>query len=134
MKKIFFKNPLLSVIEKESDDLETELSIYLLVCTPDNLRLKTEFYINKKFEDEKIKDLNFVICVPPIIGGERKMAELVDFIYTKCENVTNLSKKEYLSLGTSFYDFKALLQIMQPERIITLQNSYKNSKFFNYLP
>ncbi|CAJ0830302.1 1816_t:CDS:2 [Entrophospora sp. SA101] len=63
-----------------------------------------------------------------------RLARIIDYLYTQSEQITNLSKKEYLSLGVSFYDFKLLLQLLQPLRIITLQNSYKNKNFLPHLP
>ena len=72
--------------------------------------------------------------IPPVIGGEAKLAGLTDYLYTQSEEITNLSKKEYLNLGLSFYDFKLLIKLLQPTGIITLQNSYKNEKYLNRLP
>jgi len=75
-----------------------------------------------------------VVGIPPVIGGEEQLARLIDYLYTQSELITNLSKKEYLSLGISFYDFKLLMQLIKPIGIISLQNSYKNEKFFANLP
>ncbi|CAG8453748.1 10963_t:CDS:2 [Ambispora leptoticha] len=75
-----------------------------------------------------------VVGTPPVIGGEEQLARLVDYLYTHSELITNLSKKEYLNLGASFYDFKLLIQLLKPAGVIALQNSYKNEKFFANLP
>src|SRR5207253_358099 len=85
------------------------------------------------FSPEKKATFQFIVGTPPVIGGEMRLARMIDYLYTQSEEVINLSKKEYLSLGVSFYDFKLLLQLLQPLRIITLQNSYKNEKFLPHL-
>ena len=87
-----------------------------------------------QFFPEKKATFQFIVGIPPVIGGEMRLARTIDYLYTQSEEVINLSKKEYLSLGVSFYDFKLLLQLLQPLRIITLQNSYKNKNFLTHLP
>jgi mRNA degradation ribonuclease J1/J2 len=113
--------------------LPKDKKVYLLVGSPENIEKKlrdclTDFPIQKK------TDFQFIIGIPPVIGGEMRLARIIDYLYTQSDQITNLSKKEYLSLGVSFYDFKLLLQLLQPLRIITLQNSYKNQKFLPRLP
>ncbi|WNE40975.1 MAG: Ribonuclease J [Mycoplasmataceae bacterium] len=75
-----------------------------------------------------------MVGIPPVIGGEMRLARIINYLYTQSSKVVNLSKKEYLSLGVSFSDFKLLLQMLQPLGVITLQNSYKNKNFINHLP
>ncbi|MEG7978725.1 MAG: hypothetical protein NY202_02195 [Mollicutes bacterium UO1] len=107
--------------------------IYLLVGNPENIEKNLTDCL-ADFPPEKKSTFQFIVGIPPVIGGESKLARIVDYLYTQGEEITNLSKKEYLSLGVSFYDFKLLLQLLEPSGIITLQNSYKNKNFLPHLP
>ena len=107
--------------------------IYLLVNNPEKIEKEIKYCLTN-FSPEKKATFQFIVGIPPVIGGEMRLARTIDFLYTQSEEVINLSKKEYLSLGVSFYDFKLLLQLLQPLRIITLQNSYKNKNFLTHLP
>jgi mRNA degradation ribonuclease J1/J2 len=99
---------------------------------PDNLRQKLTIFLDSN--QIVAANTNFIVCTPPFIGGESKLANLLDFLYSHSDHVLNLSKKEYLSLGTSFYDLKLLLQVLNPQKIIALQNSYRHSRLISYLP
>jgi len=107
--------------------------IYLLVNDPEKIEKEIRYCLDA-FSPEKKASFQFIAGIPPVIGGEMRLARIIDYLYAQSEKVINLSKKEYLSLGVSFYDFKLLLQLLQPLRIITLQNSYKNKNFLNHLP
>jgi mRNA degradation ribonuclease J1/J2 len=131
MDKILFRNPLNEVIEKGSKTKEND--IYLLVGNPKSIRKNLDHYLSF-FSAEKKSSFHFVVGIPPVIGGEEQLARLIDYLYTQSELITNLSKKEYLSLGASFYDFKLLIQLLKPTGVIALQNSYKNENFFANLP
>lgn len=131
MKKILLHNPLGEVIEQENQKKEDE--IYLLVGNPKDIREKLDHYLSF-FSVKKKASFHFVVGIPPVIGGEEQLARLIDYLYTQSELITNLSKKEYLSLGISFYDFKLLIQFLKPTGIIALQNSYKNENYFVNLP
>jgi mRNA degradation ribonuclease J1/J2 len=130
--QVLIKNQLNEVI-KEGPFKKDEDAVYLLVGNAENIRSNLDTSLSS-FPREKVANFHFVIGIPPVIGGEEKFARLIDYLYTQSEEITNLSKKEYLSLGVSFYDFKLLIQLLQPNGIITLQNSYKNVKFFDLLP
>src|SRR5208282_5993068 len=99
--------------------------IYLLVGNPENIEKKLKNCLTD-FPSPKKSAFQFIVGIPPVIGGEMSLARIIDYLYTQSDQITNLSKKEYLSLGISFYDFKLLLQLLQPVGTITLQNSYKN--------
>ncbi|CAG8578706.1 8690_t:CDS:2, partial [Scutellospora calospora] len=71
------------------------------------------------FSTPKKSTFQFIVGIPPVIGGEARLARIIDYLYTQSDQIINFSKKEYLSLG--------------PLRIITLQNSYKNEKFLSHL-
>ncbi|CAG8732105.1 535_t:CDS:2, partial [Ambispora leptoticha] len=137
------KSPLQQVIEKEENLSKNFVSpakrpqgngeIYLLVGNPEKIEKETQHCL-VNFSPEKKATFQFIVGIPPVIGGEMRLARTIDYLYTQSEEVINLSKKEYLSLGVSFYDFKLLLQLLQPLGIITLQNSYKNKNFLAHLP
>ena len=118
-----------SLLKKQKENGE----IYLLVSNPEKIEKEIKHCLTN-FSPEKKATFQFIVGIPPVIGGEMRLARIIDYLYTQSEEVINLSKKEYLSLGVSFYDFKLLLQLLQPLRIITLQNSYKNKDFLTYLP
>ncbi|CAI2173562.1 11126_t:CDS:2 [Funneliformis geosporum] len=136
------KSPLRAVIETEKDLSENFTSslkkkenedLYLLVDNPERIEQAIKHCLNN-FSPQQKAPFQFIVGIPPVIGGEMRLARIIDYLYTQSEEIINLSKKEYLSLGVSFYDLKLLLQLLQPLRIITLQNSYKNKNFFTHLP
>lgn len=137
------KSPLQIVIEKEKDlngNFTSPLKrkkengdIYLLVNNPEKIEQEIKYCLNN-FSPQQKASFQFIVGIPPVIGGEMRLARIIDYLYTQSEEIINLSKKEYLSLGVSFYDFKLLLQLLRPLRIITLQNSYKNKNFLTHLP
>jgi len=129
--KVLSEDKLHEVIKNSTKKDENE--IYLLVANPEDIRNKLNDSLDD-FSSEKKSNFHFVVGIPPLIGGEVKLAGIIDYLYTQSETITNLSKKEYLNLGLSFYDFKLLIKLLQPSGTITLQNSYKNEKFFNRLP
>jgi len=105
----------------------------LLVANPENIEKKLTACL-ADFSPTKKATFQFIVGIPPVIGGEMRLARIIDYLYTQSEQIINFSKKEYLSLGVSFYDFKFLLQLLEPTGIITLQNSYKNKNFLPHLP
>ncbi|KLL01658.1 MAG: hypothetical protein MRERC_8c005 [Mycoplasmataceae bacterium RC_NB112A] len=131
-KKILGKSSLHSVIQTLKERDSTLPIIYLLTGNPENI----EINLKRSLEDfslEQKTNFHFVIGIPPVIGGEEKLAQVIDYLHTQSEKITNLSKKEYLSLGVNFTDLKLLLNWLQPVRILTYQNSYKNARFFPHL-
>lgn len=64
------------------------------------------------------------------------MSDLVDYLYTKSEMVTNLSKsqKSYLRLGISFNDLLILLDKLNPLLIFFTNNSYRSKEILDHLP
>lgn len=130
--QILIKDQLNEVIT-ESPFKKDENAVYLSVGNPENIRSNLETSLSN-FSRERITNFHFVVGIPPVIGGEEKFARLIDYLYTQSEEITNLSKKEYLNLGVSFHDFKLLINLLHPTGVITLQNSYKNVKFFDLLP
>ena len=130
--QILTKSPLKKVIENEKNKKDGN-KIYLLVGNPENIRKKFDNYLST-LTPEKRTNFHFIVGTPPVIGGERKLAKIIDYLYSQGGEITNLSKKEYCQLGVNFYDLKLLLKLLQPIRIITLQNSYKYEKFTPYLP
>ena len=130
--QILIKDQLNEVIT-ESPFKKDENAVYLSVGNPENIRSNLETSLSS-FSRERITNFHFVVGIPPVIGGEEKFARLIDYLYTQSEEITNLSKKEYLNLGVSFHDFKLLINLLHPTGVITLQNSYKNVKFFDLLP
>ncbi|CAI2161861.1 5530_t:CDS:2 [Funneliformis geosporum] len=129
--QILSRSPLQKVIENEKNKAEKN-KIYLLVGNPENIIRKLDDYLSTLSPEERT-DFHFVVGTPPVIGGERKLAKLIDYLYNQGGEITNLSKKEYCRLGVNFYDLKLLLKLLQPIRIITLQNSYKHEKFVPHL-
>ena len=129
------KSSLQEVIEKEQlqPGAKKKEVIYLLVGEPENVEKKIKDCLTDFSVQEK-SNFQFIVGIPPVIGGEMRLARIIDYLYTQSDQITNLSKKEYLSLGVSFYDFKLLLQLLQPLRVITFQNSYKNRNFLSHLP
>jgi len=131
MNRILLHNSLNEIIEKQNQKKDDD--VYLLVGNPKNIRKKLDHYLSF-FSTEKKSSFHFIVSFSPVIVGREQLARLIDYLYTQSELVTDLSKKEYLSLGVSFYDFKLLIQLLKPTRIIALQNSYKNENFFANLP
>ncbi|CAG8471185.1 14270_t:CDS:10, partial [Cetraspora pellucida] len=107
--------------------------IYLLIGNPENIEKKLLDCL-ASFSSAQKANFQFVVGIPPVIGGEMRLARIIDYLYTQSEYIINFSKKEYLSLGVSFYDLKLLLHLLQPAGIINLQNSYKNKNFLPHLP
>jgi mRNA degradation ribonuclease J1/J2 len=133
--QVLAKSSLQEVIEKEQlqPGAKKKEVIYLLVGEPENIEKKIKDCLTDFSVQEK-SNFQFIVGIPPVIGGEMRLARIIDYLYTQSDQITNLSKKEYLSLGVSFYDFKLLLQLLQPLRAITFQNSYKNRNFLSHLP
>jgi len=134
--QVLAKSSLQEVIEKEQSQpggKQPQQEVYLLVGSPENIEKKIKDCLTN-FSPQKKSAFQFIVGIPPVIGGEMRLARIIDYLYTQSEQIINLSKKEYLSLGVSFYDFKLLLQLLQPVRTITLQNSYKNQNFLSHLP
>ena len=134
--QVLAKSSLQEVIKKEQSQpggKQPQQEIYLLVGSPENIEKKIKDCLTN-FSPQKKSTFQFIVGIPPVIGGEMRLARIIDYLYTQSEQIINLSKKEYLSLGVSFYDFKLLLQLLQPVRTITLQNSYKNQNFLSHLP
>jgi mRNA degradation ribonuclease J1/J2 len=133
--QVLARSSLKQVIEVEEEkNVKTQSvgeKIYLIVDNPEDIEMRVKNSL-VNWSSEKKNDFQFVVGIPPVIGGETRLARIIDYLYTQSSKVVNLSKKEYLSLGVSFSDFKILLQLLQPLGIITLQNSYKNKDFLNH--
>ncbi|KLL04564.1 MAG: metallo-beta-lactamase [Mycoplasmataceae bacterium RV_VA103A] len=136
IKQILGKNSISEVLAKERppfDGKKGPEKIYLLIGNPENIEQKLLDCL-ASFSSAQKANFQFVVGIPPVIGGEMRLARIIDYLYTQSEYIINFSKKEYLSLGVSFYDLKLLLQLLQPAGIINLQNSYKNKNFLPHLP
>ncbi|CAJ0749013.1 23663_t:CDS:10 [Entrophospora sp. SA101] len=131
IKRILFKHSLSEVISLEKKG--KSIGIYLLVTNPEQMKEKISYQL-EQFPAERKNNFHFVLGLPPVVGGEEKLAGLVDYLYTQSEEITNFSKSEYLRLGISLTDLQLICQLLQPTGIITLQNSYKNEKFLAHLP
>lgn len=132
--QVLVRSSLKQMIEEENTKVKKDgEKIYLIVDNPENIETRVRESLASWTSEEK-SDFQFVVGIPPVIGGEMRLAHIIDYLYTQSSKVVNLSKKEYLSLGVSFSDFKLLLQLLQPLGIITLQNSYKNKDFLNHFP
>ncbi|CAG8747556.1 9296_t:CDS:2, partial [Racocetra persica] len=136
IKQILGKNSISEVLAKERppfDGKKGPEKIYLLIGNPENIEKKLLDCL-ASFSSAQKANFQFVVGIPPVIGGEMRLARIIDYLYTQSEYIINFSKKEYLSLGVSFYDLKLLLHLLQPAGIINLQNSYKNKNFLPHLP
>lgn len=130
--QVLARSSLKQVIEEEKDKTQNlSEKIYLIVDNPEDIEMRVRNNL-ANWSFEKKVDFQFVVGIPPVIGGETKLARIIDYLYTQSSKVVNLSKKEYLSLGVSFSDFKILLQLLQPLGIVTLQNSYKHKDLLNH--
>lgn len=107
-------------------------NIYLLVANPDNILDLVDYYLQKISFSNK-QQLHFILGTPPVMGGEARLARILDYLHNQSSKITNLSKKEYLKLGISFTDLQILINLFQPTNTIILNYSYKSSKFFSYL-
>jgi len=58
---------------------------------------------------------------------------MVDYLYQRKSRVLNFSRSETFSLGTSFADLKLILDVIQPQFVLTIQNSYKQKNYLTYL-
>ncbi|MCE8162838.1 MAG: hypothetical protein I3273_01275 [Candidatus Moeniiplasma glomeromycotorum] len=132
-KKILGRSSLQQVIQTSEEKNNPSQTIYLLTGNPENIEINLKRSLEGFSLDQKA-NFHFVVGIPPVIGGEEKLAQVVDYLHTQSEKITNLSKKEYLSLGIDFASLKLLLNWLQPAGILTYQNSYKNAKFFPHLP
>ncbi|RHZ35204.1 hypothetical protein [endosymbiont GvMRE of Glomus versiforme] len=131
--RILIKDPLNKVIkQQEENEIIKNETVYLLVSNPENIEKRIKDCLDN-FSPRIKNNFHFVVGTPPIKGGEEKLARLIDYLYVQSPEVTNLSKKDYVDLGTSFYDFKLLIKLLKPTEVITLQNSYKDSNFFVHL-
>ena len=126
IRQILAKSFLGRVIGKEGE-------ITLLVVDYTNIETKLHNYLKETSPEQK-SDLRFVIGVSPAIGGEEKLARVVDYLHDQSEKITNLSKNECFKFRTSLKEWKLLFQLLQPSHIFLLQNSYKNASYFPYFP
>lgn len=111
-------------------------TVYIFHLNPDQF---INFYLEEhlsKFSNDDIKKIRFIIILSSILGWEKKMSDLVDYLYTKSEMVTNLSKsqKSYLRLGISFNDLLILLDKLNPLLIFFTNNSYRSKEILDHLP
>lgn len=109
-----------------------EGEIILLVVNYNNVEIKLNSYFNEFSSEEKL-NFHFLVGIPPVVGGEERLARLIDFLHTQSQEITNLSKNKNFNFGTSLADWKLLLQLLQPNAIILLHNSYKNARHLPYL-
>src|SRR6202012_717471 len=122
--KVLDKNSLLSVI---SNNVNRKANINLLTVKIDEMEQKISNYIDKG------NDCLFVSCLFPMSGGEEKLARVIDLLHSQDNQVLDLGRSENLSVGTNFYDLKFLLKNLNPNGIISLQNSYKHGKYLSNL-
>jgi len=93
IRQILAKSFLGRVIGKEGE-------ITLLVVDYTNIETKLHNYLKETSPEQK-SDLRFVIGVSPAIGGEEKLARVVDYLHDQSEKITNLSKNECFKFRTS---------------------------------
>jgi len=127
LKKVLDNNSLSSVLASGKE----EKVIYLLVVNSENAEKAIPFYW-ENFLQKKLNLPVFVVGIPPMSGGLESLARTVDYLHNQRGEVIDLSRSNHLSLGTSLDDLKLLWEIIQPRVTISLQNSYKHSKYFNY--
>lgn len=129
IKKILVNHPLkeslITTNEKKED------TIYLLVGSPENLEKRLITTLEKEFSPQK--NFTFVAGISSFNGGEGRTARIIDYLYSKSDEVISFTHGSSFSLGTNLYDLKLLLNIIKPQTIITLQNSYKHSNYLEYL-
>lgn len=110
-----------------------EGEIILLVVGYTNIETKLNHCL-AEFTPEEKANFHFLVAIPPVAGGEERLARIIDYLHIQSEETTNLTKSEYFNFATSLADWKLLLQLLQPQTIILLQNSYKNVKYLPRLP
>jgi hypothetical protein len=97
IRQILAKSPLGEVIDEE------EKEIILLVVDYTNIEKKISCFL-KEFKSEEKSGFHFVVGTPPIIGGEERLARIIDYLHTQSQEITNLSKSEYLNFRTNLAD------------------------------
>ena len=120
------------VQEKEENSVDKD-NIYLLVGSPTNLEERLRTVFEKGYFVQKNITFTFIVGISIAHLGEKKTANIIDYLYQQKGEIYNLSRSETASLGTSFADLKLLLEIIHPHSVITLQNSYKQKKYLIYL-
>ncbi|CAG8752288.1 13505_t:CDS:2, partial [Racocetra fulgida] len=95
VRQILAKSSLGQVISREGE-------IILLVVNHNNIETEIDYHL-QGFPVEQKSNFHFLLGLPPVIGKEESLAELVDYLHAQSEEVTNLSKKEYFNFRTSFY-------------------------------
>ncbi|KLL02987.1 MAG: RNA-metabolising metallo-beta-lactamase [Mycoplasmataceae bacterium CE_OT135] len=131
LRKIWKNDKLKEVLVEEGQSPPGN-TIYLLVGSPQNIEERLKTILAKKHFSKK-ELITFVVGISAAHGGEVKIANIVDYLYQKKNEVHNFSRSEAFSLGTSFTDLKLLLEVIQPHLTITLQNSYKQKNYLAYL-
>jgi ribonuclease J len=123
--KMFEKSPLLKVIK--FGNFKKNNNLTLLTVNNDDIDEKILFNFQKK--DSAL----IVSCLFPMSGNSEKLARAIDFVHSQNSSLLDLGRSENISVGADFYDLKFILKNLNPNGLITLQNSYKHDKYLNYL-
>jgi len=75
----------------------------LLVVNYADIETKINHFLSL-FSSESKSSLHFIIGIPPTIGNEERLAQIIDSLHSQSEEITNLSKSEYFNFGTSLVD------------------------------
>lgn len=130
-KNLAFKilqNNLKEIITENLDNKQEEN--FLLVGNPEDIFHKLKKYLSN-FDKKKIQ---FIVCLPSVLGGEVKLANIIDYLYKFSEEIIDLSKKkELFPLGISLFDLKLLINLIKPNSLIRIQRSYRQRKFLEKL-
>lgn len=124
--KMFEKSPLLAVI-KSSDEPTNKPVLTLLTVNSDDIDQKVAVNFKKK------NNLVVVSCLYPMSGSSEKIARAIDFLHSQNNSLLDLAKSENISIGADFHDLKFIIKNLNPNGLLTLQNSYKHASYLSYL-
>jgi len=97
MRQILAKSSLGQVIsEKESE-------INLLLVNYADIETKLNYSL-KEILPEKKSHFRFVVGIPSVIGGEERLARIIDYLHTQSKEIVNLSRSECFNFRTSLVD------------------------------
>lgn len=126
LSRMFEKSPLLEVINS-SDSLTNKPVLSLLTVNSDDIDQKVALNFKKK------SNLVVVSCLYPMSGSSEKIARAIDYLHSQNSSLLDLGKSENISIGADFHDLKFVLKNLNPNGLLTLQNSYKHATYLNYL-
>lgn len=137
IKKILFdSHHLKKIIFTNEPKNQTQDAIYLLTTNPQQSTIDVLDYYLQNFKSSKRENnFHFIVGLPPVIGGEEKLDRFIDYLYQQSKKVTNLSRKQVkrLNLGISLNDLQLVTKLLNPNKLIVLNNSYKSKDILNHL-